>query len=75
MADMIRPAWTPDTTAQRRALDDAVREARRADRAVEQMWAAILAARQAGIPDTVICERTGQSRATLNRRYGRRSTT
>lgn len=43
-----------------------------ADEKVEQGWAAILAARNAGVPDTVICEKTGWSRSTLIRKFGPR---
>ena len=79
MTTVIRPTWTPASDEQRRLLAEAVQIAEAAKRAQaeaarldEEMWAAILAARTGGIPDTVLCERTGQSRATLNRRYGPR---
>jgi hypothetical protein len=48
---------------------DATKEA---DEKVDKGWAAILRARNAGVPDKVICERTGWSRATLNRKFGPR---
>ena len=75
MPTMARPAWKAHATdAQRRALAEAVRLARRAHEADEAMWAAILKARELDVPDLVICEETGASRATLNRKHGPRST-
>jgi hypothetical protein len=68
---MIRPVWSPDGE-QRKLLDAAIDATKEADEKVEAGWAAILDARKAGVPDTVICERTGWSRATLNRKYGKR---
>jgi hypothetical protein len=49
--------------------DEAVRQARAAE---EEMWAGVVAARKGGIPDLIICQATGISRATLNRRFGNR---
>lgn len=75
MPTMIRPTWDAKhpTDAQRRALAEAVKLARKAQEAEDAMWAAILVAREMDVPDLVLCERTGASRATLNRKYGARS--
>lgn len=73
MPTVIRPTWIPANNEQRRLLAEARRKAAIAKRAEEEMWAAILTARNADVPDTVLCEETDQSRATLNRRYGARS--
>lgn len=70
---MIRPTWTPENDVQRRALDDAVARARAADHAEDLAWKAILEARKLGVPDTILCDRTNRSRATLNRKFGPRS--
>lgn len=74
MTSMIRPTWTAENERQREALARAVQLAEKSKEAEETMWAAIVAARNLGIPDTVLCERTGQSRATLNRKFGARPT-
>lgn len=71
---MIRPTWTPTTDIQRRAIADAIQRAEAAARAEKLMWDAILEARELDVPDTVLCERTGVSRATLNRKFGPRRT-
>ncbi len=68
---MIRPAWR-STQRQQRLLDQAVATAKAADAADEKAWEAIRKARDAGVPDTILCEQTGRSRATLNRRFGNR---
>lgn len=70
---VIRPTWTPTSDVQRRALDDAAQRAKAAARAEQALWEAILELRRLDVPDTVICDRTGVSRATLNRKYGPRS--
>jgi hypothetical protein len=69
---VIRPTWSPANDEQRRLLAEAERRAREFRRAEAAMWQAIVKAREADVPDTVLCERTEQSRATLNRRYGPR---
>ena len=71
---VIRPNWSPSSPEQRALLADAVLAAAAADAAEEAAWAKIVAARNAGVPDTVICDQTNRSRATLNRRYGKRPT-
>ncbi|WP_328339572.1 hypothetical protein [Micromonospora sp. NBC_00421] len=71
MTDVIRPK-TQHTDEQRALLAAAVKAARTADEAEERAWQAIKAARDAGVLDTVLCEQTGRSRATLNRKYGPR---
>lgn len=72
MTNVIRPVWTPDTDEQRKLLTDAIRAARRARKADAERWTAILRARIAGVPDEILCDEAGESRATLNRRYGSR---
>lgn len=72
MTVVIRPKIV-HTDEQRRLLAKAKAAARAADKAEEDAWAAILEARQAGVLDTVLCEETKRSRATLNRRYGPRT--
>lgn len=57
---------------QQRMLEEAVAAARRADQEEEETWQKIKAARDAGVPDTLLCERAKRSRATLNRRFGPR---
>ncbi|MGW4467459.1 hypothetical protein [Micromonospora sp. NPDC004704] len=71
MTDVIRPKIV-HTEDQRALLAKAVAAARAADEAEEKAWEAIVEARQAGVLDTVLCEQTGRSRATLNRKYGPR---
>jgi len=60
------------TDEQRRLLDEAVQAASESRKATEKAWERIIAARAAGVPDETLCDETGFSRATLNRRYGRR---
>lgn len=43
-----------------------------ADASRDEAWRAILAARNGGVPDDVVCKQTGFSRATLNRKFGPR---
>jgi hypothetical protein len=69
---VIRPTWTPKTEEQSRALDAAIEAANEADEADEKAWAAIKRARDAGVPDEVVCRRTNRSRSTLHRKYGPR---
>jgi hypothetical protein len=68
---VIRPV-TKLTSAQQRLLDEAVAEARQADAKEESTWQKIKAARDAGVPDTLLCKETRRSRTTLNRKYGPR---
>jgi hypothetical protein len=64
------------TAEQRRLLEVAVKTAR--ERKVQmqeldqEIWDAALAARRAGVPDDLLCDETGLSRATMNRRFGNR---
>jgi hypothetical protein len=44
----------------------------RADADEDEAWQKIVVARKAGVPDDLLCSETGFSRATLNRKYGRR---
>jgi hypothetical protein len=71
---VIRPTWTPENDRQRELLATAAKRAEAAKHADAAMWAAILEARRAGVPDTVLMDRTDQSRATLNRKAGARRT-
>jgi hypothetical protein len=68
---MIRPTWNPDDE-QRKLLDAAIAAAVEADEREDAAWVAIRKAREAGVPDTILCERTKRSRATLNRKFGAR---
>jgi hypothetical protein len=65
------------TDEQREKLAAAIEEARKsrearmiADTATEKAWQKILEAREAGVPDEMLCDETGFSRATLNRKFG-----
>lgn len=60
------------TPPQAEALSTAVASAAERREAKSQAWDAALAARRAGVPDEMLCEETGLSRATLNRKYGPR---
>lgn len=78
MTNVPRPL-TKLTDDQQRLLQEAIEAARKsteaqrsADTVRDEAWQAILAARSGGVPDDVICKRTGFSRATLNRKYGTR---
>jgi hypothetical protein len=55
-----------------KAAEESDKAQREADEIKEAAWQAILAARAAGVPDELICDETGFSRATLNRKYGKR---
>lgn len=66
-----RPATTLDG-GQRTLLEVATRAARGAREADRKAWDDALAARRAGVPDELLCDQTGLSRATLNRRFGPR---
>jgi hypothetical protein len=70
--DVIRPTFTP-TAEQRDAIDRAKRLALLVSDAEANMWAAIREARELGVPDVKLCNETGQSRATLNRKFGPRA--
>ena len=78
MTAVPRPT-TKLTDEQRRLLTQAIEEARKsrearmlADSATNRAWQKILEAREAGVPDEMLCDETGFSRATLNRKYGPR---
>ncbi|PRX23694.1 hypothetical protein [Actinoplanes italicus] len=68
---MPRPI-TELTDEQRRLLAVAVKSAKKARDTEDQAWTDAHAARVAGVPDTVLCEETGLSKSTLNRKYGPR---
>lgn len=61
------------TPAQEGHLQDAIDAGKHAEEADRQLWEAVQTAREAGVPDVLLCERSGISRATLNRRLGSRS--
>ena len=58
------------------AAIEAARESKTADQRAAELkeitWRRILEARNAGVPDEPLCDETGFSRATLNRRFGPR---
>jgi hypothetical protein len=60
------------TDEQRRLLDLAVESAKMFRDAEQKAWDDALTARRAGVPDETLCDETGLSRATLNRKYGPR---
>lgn len=75
MTTVPRPT-TKLTDEQRRLLEVAVKTARELKEQMQELdqkiWDAALAARRAGVPDELLCDETGLSRATLNRRFGNR---
>lgn len=76
MTVVIRPKTLYDDV-QKRLLAVALKKAEAAERAEEEAWAAIKAARDAKVLDTDLTgEATGPrfNRATLNRKYGPRPT-
>lgn len=71
MTAVPRPT-TKLTDEQRRLLDQAVESAKTYRDAEQKAWDDAIAARRAGVPDELLCDETGLSRATLNRKYGPR---
>lgn len=75
MTAVPRPT-TKLTDEQRELLAIAVKTARELKEQMQELdqkiWDAALAARRAGVPDDLLCDETGLSRATLNRRFGNR---
>lgn len=71
MPTVIRPTWR-GSDLQEQLLADAVDSVRAARRQEERAWSKMQKAREAGIPDTVLCTRADVSRATLNRKLGSR---
>lgn len=71
MTAVPRPT-TKLTDEQRRLLEAAVESAQNFRTAEQKAWDDAIAARRAGVPDELLCEETGLSRATLNRKYGPR---
>lgn len=61
------------TQEQEQVLDEVVQRARQTEELRRRLWAEVELARDAGVPDMVLCEKAGISRATLNRRLGSRS--
>jgi hypothetical protein len=68
---VIGKPWQGDDQ-QRKLLADAVAEVKKARIVESSAWAKMQAAREAGVPDTVLCLNADVSRATLNRKLGRR---
>lgn len=68
---VIRPRWT-GTDEQERILSETIREFQAARDHEEAGWVKAQKAREAGVPDTVICQRADISRATLQRKLGPR---
>ncbi|MEU8371240.1 GIY-YIG nuclease family protein [Micromonospora tulbaghiae] len=71
-----RPCGRPPTVLtlhQEQLLQDAAAAGEKADEADRKLWDAVQAARAGGVPDVLLCERSGVSRATLNRRLGPRA--
>lgn len=77
---MPRPPWdTTSTPTQDEALASVVRLSKvaqaakaKAEAAEEEMWAAVLVARNLDVSDTALTKIPLVARATLNRRYGTR---
>ncbi|MER7280521.1 GIY-YIG nuclease family protein [Dactylosporangium sp. NPDC000244] len=67
-----RPAWR-GSPAQMAALANARRLSRELAAINTARWDLIAHGRALGIPDTTLCEESGESRSTLNRRLGTRS--
>ncbi|MET0423609.1 MAG: hypothetical protein ABW046_07035 [Actinoplanes sp.] len=55
-----------------KAAEKSDEAARRAEQTKDAAWQAILEARNSGVPDDLLCKRTGFSRATLVRKFGNR---
>ncbi len=51
---------------------DAKKMSEDAEAKTQEAWEAIVEARAGGVPDELLCDETGFSRATLNRRFGKR---
>jgi hypothetical protein len=68
---VIRPTWQ-GTDLQERLLAAAVESVKLARTREEEAWSEMQKAREAGVPDTVLCRRAEVSRATLNRKLGAR---
>jgi hypothetical protein len=60
------------TDEQRRLLAVAVKSAQHFRDSEQKAWEDALSARRAGVPDELLCDETGLSRATLNRKFGAR---
>lgn len=71
MTAMPRPI-TKLTDEQRRLLDAVVEKAKQARSVDQEAWDLALEARNAGVPDEMLCDESGLSRSTLNRKYGPR---
>ncbi|MCG5460863.1 GIY-YIG nuclease family protein [Micromonospora sp. MED01] len=75
--DPKRPWGRPVTVLtphQEQLLLDAVSAGELADEADRKLWEVVEVARNGGVPDVLLCDRSGISRATLNRRLGPRRT-
>lgn len=68
---VIRPTWKGDEL-QEGLLKQAVDAVQAARSSENEAWKMMQRAREAGVPDTVLCRRAEVSRATLNRKLGTR---
>lgn len=71
MPVMIGKPWQGNDQ-QKRLLAEAAAEVKKARAAESKAWAKMQRAREAGVPDTVLCLHADVSRATLNRKLGAR---
>jgi hypothetical protein len=69
--DVIGKPWQGNDQ-QRQLLAEAVAEVKRARVVESTAWQKMQKARDAGVPDTVLCLKAEVSRATLNRKLGAR---
>jgi hypothetical protein len=69
---VIRPNWKPQTDDERGVVAELRRLRRQAANVEKAIWAAIAKGRELDIPDTTLCDESGESRSTLNRRLGPR---
>lgn len=72
VANVIRPP-TKLTDKQAELLADAERAVRDARASEERAWLKMRRAREAGVPDPILCAHTEIARSTLNRKLGSRS--
>jgi len=66
-----RPVWR-GSQVQMKALAEARRLSEKRAGIEAAMWATLARGRQLDIPDTTLCDESGESRSTLNRRLGPR---
>lgn len=68
---VIRPTWQGDDL-QEKVLAEIVKAFGKARADEDTAWQQAQRGREAGIPDTVICQRAEVTRSTLNRKLGAR---